>query len=63
MYESLPLILKSWARVHSMKVLMEPIRAITHIQNMAPGPPMTIAVATPARLPVPTREASETKKA
>jgi hypothetical protein len=28
--------------------------AVTHIQNMAPGPPRVIAVATPARLPVPT---------
>jgi hypothetical protein len=27
---------------------------MTHIQNMAPGPPMDIAVATPAILPMPT---------
>ncbi|CPQ97237.1 Uncharacterised protein [Staphylococcus aureus] len=34
------------------------MNAITHIQNTAPGPPSTIAVATPAILPVPTREAA-----
>ncbi|OCR30408.1 hypothetical protein AC140_31890 [Bacteroides fragilis] len=34
-----------------------------HIQNMAPGPPMAIAVATPARFPVPTRLASDMAKA
>ena len=28
--------------------------ADTHIQKIAPGPPITIAVAAPARLPVPT---------
>src|SRR5690606_32392733 len=32
-----------------------PRKAIVHIQNTAPGPPMPIAVATPAILPVPTR--------
>ena len=36
---------------------------MTHIQKTAPGPPTTIAVATPARLPVPTRLASDTAKA
>ena len=30
-----------------------PTSAVTHIQNTAPGPPATIAVATPAILPVP----------
>ena len=34
-----------------------------HIQNTAPGPPMAMAVATPARLPVPTLVATETAKA
>ena len=63
MNESPPRFLKSWARVHSMKVLTLPTKAITHIQKMAPGPPITMAVATPARLPVPTREARETIKA
>ena len=31
-----------------------PRKAATHIQNTAPGPPSTMAVAAPARLPVPT---------
>ena len=35
-----------------------PIRADTHIQNRAPGPPAVSAVATPAILPVPTVAAS-----
>ena len=30
---------------------------MSHIQKAAPGPPRMIAVATPAMLPVPTREA------
>ena len=46
-----------------MKAVAEPKRAIIHIQKTAPGPPMAIAVATPARFPVPTREAIETAKA
>ena len=36
---------------------------MTHIQNTAPGPPVAMAVATPAMLPVPTREAVETMSA
>src|SRR5690606_16838798 len=36
-----------------------PRKAITHIQNTAPGPPKAIAVATPAMLPMPTRPDSE----
>ena len=35
----------------------------TQIQNSAPGPPDTIAVATPAMLPVPMEAASEVMKA
>ena len=35
-----------------------PSRAEHHIQNTAPGPPMAIAPATPAMLPVPTVAAS-----
>ena len=31
-----------------------PKKAAIHIQKMAPGPPMAMAVAAPARLPVPT---------
>ena len=30
-----------------------PTRAVIHIQNRAPGPPMAMAVATPTMLPVP----------
>ena len=37
--------------------------AITHIQKTAPGPPITTAMAMPAMLPTPTREAVETQKA
>ena len=40
-----------------------PMRATTHIQNSAPGPPKTMARATPATLPMPTRAASPTAKA
>ena len=36
---------------------------MTHIQKTAPGPPTAMAVATPAMLPVPTREAVETIRA
>ena len=38
----------SWYLVHM------PTRALTHIQNTAPAPPMAIAIATPAMLPIPT---------
>jgi len=31
-----------------------PKKALIHIQNTAPGPPEAIAVATPAKFPVPT---------
>jgi hypothetical protein len=31
-----------------------PTRPVIHIQTKAPGPPMAMAVATPAILPVPT---------
>ncbi len=37
-----------------MKAVDAPIKAITHIQNTAPGPPIAMAVATPTMLPVPT---------
>ena len=43
----------SWARVLSTKAFTAPSRATTHIQKTAPGPPTAIAVATPARFPVP----------
>ena len=42
-----------------MKAVAPPRMAITHIQNTAPGPPTEIATATPATLPVPTRDAAE----
>ena len=41
------------------KALEEPNSEMIEIQNMAPGPPTAIAVATPARLPVPTRLAND----
>ena len=59
MNESLWCCLKSWPSVDSTKAVAEPTSAITHIQNTAPGPPTAMAVATPARLPVPTREGFE----
>ncbi len=40
-----------------MKLVAPPKRAISHIQNTAPGPPPAMAVATPARFPVPTLDA------
>ncbi len=42
------------ARVHSVNLVAMPKKAVTHIQNRAPGPPSEMAVATPAMLPVPT---------
>lgn len=36
---------------------------MSHIQKMAPGPPTTIAVPTPAMLPTPTRDAADTVNA
>ena len=40
-----------------------PMTAMSHIQNTAPGPPVAMAVAIPAMLPVPTREAVDTMRA
>ena len=37
---------------------MVPRRAMTHIQNTAPGPPLRMAVATPTMFPVPMVAAS-----
>ena len=42
-----------------MNALLEPSKAMSHIQKTAPGPPMVMAVATPAKFPVPTRLANE----
>ena len=63
MNESLCFFLNNCASVDYTKAVAEPISAITHIQNTAPGPPMAIAEATPAKLPVPTRVATLTAKA
>ena len=43
-----------------MKADALPRRAVSHIQNTAPGPPRQMAVEMPAMLPVPTREAVDT---
>ena len=40
-----------------------PTVAVTHIQATAPGPPISIAVATPPMLPLPTVEASAVESA
>ena len=40
-----------------------PSVAMTHIQNTEPAPPRPTAVATPAMLPTPTREAVDTMRA
>lgn len=40
-----------------MNAVAIPTNATIHIQKTAPGPPMATASATPARFPVPTREA------
>lgn len=63
MNDSLDGRLNNCANVASTKAVAEPMSAISHIQKMAPGPPTAMAVATPARLPVPTRVAIETAKA
>ncbi len=47
----------------STKLEAPPIKAISHIQNTAPGPPAATAIATPAILPVPTLEAVLIQKA
>ena len=59
MKESFQRILYNCAKLDSIKALDAPSKAIIHIQNMDPGPPIAIAVATPARLPVPTRLAMD----
>src|SRR5262245_24965848 len=45
------------------KVVDIPTKAVTHIQNNAPGPPILIATATPAMFPIPTVEASAVERA
>jgi len=51
------------ASVDSISAVAMPIRATTHTQKIAPGPPSVIAIATPVMFPVPTREASAIVKA
>ena len=53
----------TWASVDSTNEVAPPTTASIHIQNTAPGPPIAMAMATPATLPVPTREAAETVNA
>ena len=43
-----------------MKEVDAPIRAVIHIQNTAPAPPIERAATTPTRFPIPTRVAVET---
>mgnify|MGYP001700349660 CR=1 FL=1 len=45
MNESFPRILYNCPKVDSMKALEAPNSAMTHIQKIAPGPPMAMAVA------------------
>ena len=40
--------------VHVKNFVVIPKIAVHHIQNIAPGPPVWIAIATPAILPIPT---------
>ena len=54
---------KCTASVTSANLVHIPSRAEHHIQNTAPGPPMAIAPATPAMLPVPTVAASAVQTA
>ena len=45
---------RKWtARTISENFVAMPKKELTHIQKTAPGPPLTIAVATPMMLPVP----------
>ena len=46
-----------------MKLLADPMIAKIHIQKTAPGPPVTIAVATPAMFPTPIRAPIPMQKA
>ena len=54
---------KCTASVTSANLVHIPNSAEHHIQNTAPGPPMAIAPATPAMLPVPTVPASAVQTA
>src|SRR5699024_6108449 len=50
-------------RADSAKAVAPPTMAVSHIQNIAPGPPSEMARATPAMFAVPTRDAAEMEKA
>ena len=50
-------------KVASINAVEEPMTAVIHIQNTAPGPPMAIAPATPAIFPVPTVPANAVQTA
>jgi hypothetical protein len=43
-----------WPSVHSVNFAVMPSRPAQIIQNVAPGPPVDTAMATPAMLPRPT---------
>ncbi len=58
MVPSLSRTRKRTASTASAYLVAIPKRPVTHIQNIAPGPPAAMAVATPAILPVPTVAAS-----
>ena len=49
------LFLETWASTDSTNDVAIPIRAIIHIQKIAPGPPIIRASATPPIFPMPTR--------
>ncbi len=51
---SLSLVLYLWPRVTSTNLVVIPKIAVIHIQNIAAGPPVHIANATPPIFPVPT---------
>src|SRR5688572_25267914 len=51
------------ANVLVKKLVDIPIKEVTHIQNKAPGPPIAMAAATPARFPIPTVDAKAVDKA
>ena len=46
------------AKEHVKYLVVIPMMALIHIQNRAPGPPMEMAMATPAILPIPIVEDS-----
>ena len=51
------------AKVHVKNLVVIPMIAVSHIQKIAPGPPVWIATATPAMFPIPTVLANALDKA